>query len=169
MFSDLTDFKVYPSPTSLPMGLGPPLMFSIKIFREVIYKRGVVPISANILLLLLLILSIHIIFRHLPLLRICDKWLMYFVANCNVSILDNLRSGGSIGIMVRRTSKAEFTLVKQNKKTETTKVRKSLSIYVLSPYLSVRSLSLALAPDLILFFGPSSLVGLTKYMINTFR
>lgn len=37
---------------------------------------------------------------------------MYFVANCNVSILDSLRSGGSIGIMVRKTSKAEFTLKK---------------------------------------------------------
>lgn len=35
---------------------------------------------------------------------------MYFVASCNVSILDSLRSGGSMGIMVRKTSNAEFTL-----------------------------------------------------------
>lgn len=35
---------------------------------------------------------------------------MYFVANCKVSILESFRSGGSIGIMVRKILNAEFTL-----------------------------------------------------------
>lgn len=47
---------------------------------------------------------------YLPEVRIWDKWLMYFVANCKVSILESFRSGGSIGIMVRKILNAEFTL-----------------------------------------------------------
>jgi len=51
---------------------------------------------------------------YLPGVRIWDRWLMYFVANCNVSILDSLRSGGSMGIIPRSTSNAELTLNYKN-------------------------------------------------------
>lgn len=52
--------------------------------------------------------------KYLPEVRIWDKWLIYLVANCNVSIFDSLRSGGLMGIIVRRTLNAELTLKKSN-------------------------------------------------------